>query len=57
MVSTRSRQGRPLPAPRRPRAQPAGYKDTDHCHRHRIADRKPKTVAVTTYRRRKPIRT
>ena len=56
MVSTRSRNGRPLPAPRRPRARAPQYPEGDECKRHRLPDRKPKDVQVVTYRRRKPIR-
>lgn len=52
MVSTRSRQGKPLPAPREPGR--AKYKPNDECKRHRLPDRNPKSVSVTSHSRRKP---
>lgn len=55
MVSTRSRRGRPLPPPViRSRQVRPQYKPGDDCKRHRLPDRKAKTVTVTTHRRRKP---
>lgn len=58
MVSTRSR-GAPLAAfndaidrIRSARRWRKRYKPTDVAHRHRIADRQPKTISVTTHRRR-----
>lgn len=53
MVSTRSRRGRPLPPPVMRSNRPQ-YKPGDDCKRHRLPDRKPKNIQVTTYRRRKP---
>jgi hypothetical protein len=43
---------RAMPLPRRG-TRPT-YKPQDECHRHRLPDRKRKTVSVTTYTRRKP---
>ena len=56
MVSTRSRQGRPLPAPAPPRSRRIvpKYKPDDTAKRHRLPDRAAKGVAVVTHRRRKP---
>lgn len=58
MVATRS-TGAPLAAfndaidrMRRSRRWRKRYKPSDVAHRHRLADRQPKTVEVTTHRRR-----
>ncbi len=32
----------------------ASYRSSDRCKRNRLPDGDPKTVSVTTYRRRKP---
>lgn len=57
MVSTRSRGGRPLPAPRGPRQRGATkYKSNDACHRHALPDQRSKGVEVVSYTRRKPRR-
>jgi hypothetical protein len=53
MVSTRSRRGVPLPAPRSA-SRSATYKPNDDCKRHRLPDRKAKSVTVSTHTRRKP---
>jgi hypothetical protein len=53
MVSTRSRGGVNLPAPRRPVSRGKRYKDSDNCKRHRLPDNKAKTVVVPAHTRRK----
>lgn len=50
MVTTRSRRGKPLP---RPPQRGKKYKANDECKRHRIKDKKPKTVRVVAHSRRK----
>lgn len=57
MVLTRRRRrslGMSLSQIRALQRPQASYRPSDRCKRNRLPDGDPKTVAVTTYRRRKP---